>query len=275
MTGWACDKEILLRTYKTYVEPSINYAAAVWVPNASASSIAAIQRIQNRALRIALGCHTITPISHLHQEAQYALVEDHLNMLCTQFLASSLRLSHPSHEVVTSPSGPRSMKSTLQSKFSASVEPYLSNGVVDPASYTEVIKEIHTQAVRSTISKLGVNPLLGAPPPPISPSERRLMRIQRTTLSQLRLGHCKLLGDYKVRVGLGSSALCPECLFRRQTVPHIFDCDSAQTTLSLRDLWTNPATVVDHLVSLPTFSSLIVPQDPQLPPPPPEPPPPT
>ena len=37
-TGWGCQKETLLKTYKTYVEPSINYAAAIWSPNASDSS---------------------------------------------------------------------------------------------------------------------------------------------------------------------------------------------------------------------------------------------
>ena len=74
-SGWGCQKEVLLRAYKTYVEPVVNYAAAVWVPNVSASSIGLIQRIQNRALRIATGCHTISSTSHLHQEAQFALAE--------------------------------------------------------------------------------------------------------------------------------------------------------------------------------------------------------
>ena len=78
-TGWGCQKEILLRTYKTYVEPSINYAAAIWSPNASASSFDLLQRVQNRALRIATGCHSNTPISHLHQETKFVLVQDHLD----------------------------------------------------------------------------------------------------------------------------------------------------------------------------------------------------
>ena len=194
-------------------------------------------------------------------------------MLCKQSLLSSLRPSHPSHGVVTSSSGPRPMKSTLQSKFLPSIMPYLVDGATDPATYTATLKEIHTHSVRDTISKLGENPLLGTAPPPISPSEKRLSRTQRTTLSQLRSGHCKLLGDYKVRTGLGTSAICPECLFRRQTVPHLFDCDAAQTELTLRDLWINPVKTVEFLVTLSSFSALVIPPDPQLPPPPPEPPP--
>ena len=164
------------------------------------------------------------------------------------------------------------MKNTLYSKYLPSIESLLVNGAVDPANRTRLLNEIHTQAVKNTISKLDVNPLLGATPPPVSSSESRLSRTQRTTLAQLRSGHCKLLGDYKVLTGLGTSAICPECLFRRQTVPHLFDCDAAPTHLTVRDLWINPVTVVEFLVILSSFSTL-VPPDPPQPPSPPEPPP--
>ena len=85
-SGWGCQNEVMLQAYKTYVEPVMNYAAAVWVPNTSESSINTIQRIQNRALRIATGCHSISSVSHLHHKAQFALVGDHLNMLSAQHL---------------------------------------------------------------------------------------------------------------------------------------------------------------------------------------------
>ena len=260
----------MLRTYKTYVEPVINYAAAVWAPNISPSSMALIQRIQNRALRIATGCHMASSVSHLHREAEFAFVGDHISMLCTQFLASCYREDHPSTAVVTLPSGPRSMKNTLQSKHLPLLEPHLVNGRID--NYNNTLKAIHTQSVTNTINSLDPNPVLGAAPPPISPSERRLSRVQRTTLAQLRSGHCRFLGDYKLLTGRDTSAICPECLFRRQTVPHIFQCDACPTQLSLRDLWVNPVKVVEFLVTLPSFSALIPPNPPP-PPPPPEPPP--
>ena len=271
-SGWGCQKEVLLRAYKTYVEPCINYAAPIWAPNVSASSISLIQRIQNRALRIATGCHMASSLSHIHQEAKFAFASDHLSMLCSQFLASSLCPSHPSNTVVTAPPGPRPMKHTLKSRYFSSVEPLLVNGSVDTANHRATLNQIHTQAVNNSISKLAPNPLLGATPPPISPSESRLPRNQRTTLAQLRSGHCRLLGDYKVLTGLGTSALCLECLFRRQTVPHLFNCDAAQTQLTVRDLWINPVTAMVFLVSLSSFSMLAS-SDPPRPPPPPEPPP--
>ena len=132
---------------------------------------------------------------------------------------------------------------------------------------------IHTNAVASSISNLSVNPVLGHSPPEIAPSEKRLTRLQRTTLSQLRSGHCKLLNEYATRIGKSSTAICPECLIRRHTTKHLFQCDAVPTTFTVSDLWKNPVSVASFLQTLPSFSSLIPPASPPQPPPPPEPPP--
>ena len=190
-------------------------------------------------------------------------------MLSAQFLVSCSRPSHPSHQVVLEPPGSRKMKSTLASKHSDRVSPHLTNGVVDPSLYRQSLTSIHSDAVKQTIASLDVNPLLGTPPPPISASEASLTRLQRSTLSQLRSGQCHLLNDYQVLTGRGPSALCPECLHRRHTVPHLFNCDATPSDLTLVDMWINPILVKTFLVTLPAFSSL----EPTEPPPPPEPPP--
>ena len=148
----------------------------------------------------------------------------------------------------------------------------MSNGVVNPDEYRSTLKSIHTDAIANSIKKLTVvNSVLGAVPPPVSDSEKRLTRLQRTTLAQLRSGSCRMLNDYKVTLGHIRSALCPECLFQRHTSRHLFQCDAAPTTLTPRDLWVNPATVVNFLSTLPSFSSLL-PSNPPPPPPPPQPP---
>ena len=85
--------------------------------------------------RIATGCHKNSPVEHLHTEAKFPLVKDHLEMLLSQHLASALRPTHPSHAIVTAPHGPRSMKETPGHKCEAAVAPYLSNGVIDSAEY--------------------------------------------------------------------------------------------------------------------------------------------
>jgi len=44
------------------------------------------------------------------------------------------------------------------------------------------------------------NRVLGASPPDISPLESLLPRSVRTTLAQLRSGHCRLLNTYKAHI---------------------------------------------------------------------------
>ena len=85
--------------------------------------------------RIATGCHKNSPVEHLHTEAKFPLVKDHLEMLLSQHLASALRPTHPSHAIATAPHGPCSMKETPGHKCEAAVAPYLSNGVIDSAEY--------------------------------------------------------------------------------------------------------------------------------------------
>ena len=267
-TGWGCQKETLLRTYKTSIEPAMNYAAAIWSPNISDSSFLQIQRLQNRALRIATGCHSNTQIDHLHYECKVAHVKDHLEMLSAQFLASCSRTSHPSHEIIHQPQGARNMKQTLQSKHGSKISRFVTDGAIDASQYRNILDTLHTESVQQTINRLEPNPLLDTRPPPISPSETTLTRKQRSTLAQLRSGQCHLLNDYQVLTGRSHSALCPECLFRRHSVPHIFDCDANPTLLVIHDLWNNPVAVINFLVTLPSFSPLV----PTVPPPPPLPP---
>ena len=51
------DRECLLGTYKALIRPLFDYAAPLIFPNYSPTSLAKLQRIQNRGLRLALGYH--------------------------------------------------------------------------------------------------------------------------------------------------------------------------------------------------------------------------
>ena len=195
-----------------------------------------------------------------------------MNLLSSQHLVSALRPGHPSHDVVRADPGPRSMKQTLASRFGQAIEPYTTGGVVLREDYQLAIKSLHTSAVADSIADLGINHVLGAPPPPINDSELALNRLERCTLAQLRSGDCHLMKDYQMRVGKSADALCPECLFRRHSVPHLFNCDAIPTVLNVSDLWSHPVAVIHHLKRLSSFSS-IVDRGPPPPRPPPEPPP--
>ena len=91
------------------------------------------------------------------------------------------------------------------------------------------------------------NRVLGASPPDISPLESLLPRSVRTTLVQLRSGHCRLLNSYKARITSSISDVCPECGVAPHSVEHLFNCQSHPTQLTVQDLWDNPAAVADFL----------------------------
>ncbi|KAF2355087.1 Ribonuclease H domain [Trinorchestia longiramus] len=120
-SSWGQQKETITLTFKALINSIVTYAAPIWFPNASPSSIAKLQTIQNVALRIASGSHKMASASHLHRETGLLPLTDHLDLFCSQYLLSSIRPHHPNYLTVTQPSGPRSMKHTLHSRFPSSI----------------------------------------------------------------------------------------------------------------------------------------------------------
>ena len=265
-SSWGQNKEALLITYKALIESVMNYAAPIWFPNVSESSIKKLQIVQNTALRIATGCIKMTPIQHLHTESKILHVKGHLNMLCTQFLATCLQPEHPSFASVTCDSGPRRMKETLQSAYTGRLYRYLSDGRII-TDIDSVRADIHTRAVENEILNSEPNKVLNAPAPPICDEETTLPRSYRVRLSQMRSGYCSALGDYRERIGQSPTSLCPSCNLHTHTVNHVFNCAAHPTSLSPIDLWQRPKLAADFLAGLPFFR----PAEEQRPPP--EPPP--
>ena len=273
-TSWGQQKETLTVTYNSLIKPIITYAAAIWYPSTCKSNIDSLQAIQNKALRIISGSLNMSDTHHLHAETKILPIEDHLDMLSTQFLASSLRPNHPSHPYVTMSSGPRAAhrKQTLQSRFSRHLTPHLQNGIIPNTEYKRVLADIHSSAVNRFRINQRPNRVLGSSPPDINPEESQLHRLHRTTLSQLRSGFCSRLQDYRHRIDLSDTDLCPECQEERHTVCHLFECRAHPTQLTTEDLWTKPVEVAALLTQMRAFAEL-PPVDPPVPPPPPEPPP--
>ena len=280
-SSWGCQKEVILMTYKALILPIINYGCVVWYPMSPSGKIEELQRIQNSALRIATGCHLKTDIHHLHDECKMLPVKDHLNMLCCQFLASSLRPVHPSYNVVRSVPARRmrnqtsrdfTPKNTLYTLFSDKILPFLVNGDIPEHNYKQVIKSIHTIYVSESVNAMRPNVVLGTRPPPTNVEEIELPRSARTALSQLRSGYSIRLNSYRNSIGLSQDSLCPECLINDHTTRHLFECPAKPTDLSAADLWSNPKAVTNFLVTFHAFGD-ILPADPPAPPPQPAPPP--
>ena len=187
-TSWGQQKETLLMTYKAVGRSIVDYAAPVWSTNASNTSMEKIQVAQNEALRISTGAHKMSSIDHLHCEAQMLKVTEHSDLLSAQYLVKCLDHENVCHNITTLDQPPRMMKHTLYSKHHTTIAPLLADTTI---------------AVSKSRRKQTVNRVLRDRPSDISEAETSLRRPQRTTLCQLRSGHCHLLNSYKHRIGQG------------------------------------------------------------------------
>ena len=140
--------------------------------NLSTDANQKLQKIQNAAMRIATGCHLRASSDHLHAETQLLPVVKSLEMVCAQYLASALRPTHPSHTIVTQPSGPRNQRDTLQSKFLPKISAFLTNNITPIDEYEQIYKEIHTEAVQEAIRTQPPNPIIQIQPPTVDPVEK-------------------------------------------------------------------------------------------------------
>ena len=272
-SSWGFEKETLLLTYRALILSIISYACPIWYPNICKTELDKLQRLQNQALRICTGNHSIASLQHIHSESKILPVADHLDMLCKQFLITASQPDHAAFRTVNIPNNTR-MRSlaktgkTLSHKFGPQVSHLLTNGVMEPARLKPSLNQIHSASVSAAIVDLGPHPILGITPPPIHYSERSLHRHWRSTLSQLRAGFSVCLNTYLNRIGRAPFGTCGECLFQRHTSSHLFKCPAVPTSMTFRDLWDRPCDVAMFLQSLSAFSHL-----PRLGPPPPLPPP--
>ena len=261
-TNWGFPKETLVATYKAMVRPILNYGAPIWRHQVSPTWLGRLGVVQNAALRIATGNTRKAPIPHLHDETGVLPLEVHLQLCCSQFLASGLQESHPCHLLLTQPPGPRLMKHTLQSRYRGALtdldfpdgSPVLQDGVI--TDYTYAKRLLRAGAVSTYLESRPPNRVLLAQPPDIDPAETLLPRAHRVVLSQLRSGYCSRLASYRHSVGWIESPLCPLCRASDQTVPHLFSCPEAPTDLAPGDLWSAPLQTLHFILTLPSFFDL-------------------
>ena len=189
-------------TYKALGRSIANYTAPVWSTNASESNIGKIQRAQNEALRIITGSHKMSSIDHLHNETKILQVEDHLNLLSAQYMIQCLDRENVCHHITKMDLVRWEIKETI---FTRHYQTVLAN------NRKNTLQALHTSFVNTAIDTMKDSRVLNNRPPPINDEETLLSRRQRTTLSQLRSQHCKLLNSYKKRLKQSDSSSCPNC----------------------------------------------------------------
>ena len=138
------------------------------------------------------------------------------------------------------------MKGTF-SKFHRDVVQLHDDGISEVEQYRSALRNLHSQAVVNAQSNFVPNRVLGTTPPELSSFECYISRSVRTTLAQLRSGHCRLLNFYKARITAGVTDVCPDCGVAPHSVEHLFQCPACPTQLTTRDLWDDPGAVADFL----------------------------
>ena len=110
------------------------------------------------------------------------------------------------------------------------------------------LQEIHTMSVKQAITSLRRNVVLDDRPPLINISEKELTWRERSTLAQLRTGHCRLLGSNKSRISKDESLdVCADCRKTAHDVKHLFNCQAHPTTMTRSDLWNRPVDEIREL----------------------------
>ena len=140
------------------------------------------------------------------------------------------------------------MKETLFTRHRSAVEP-----MIIAKDKKATLQAIQIMAVNQVVTSLGKNVVLDDRPPLINISEKELTRKERTTLAQVRSGHCRLRGSYKSRSSKDDSL--DVCAKTPHDVKHLFNCPDHPTTMTLSHLWNRPVDATRELSYLEASSS--------------------
>ena len=87
-TTWGADRALLLQIYIVFIRSKLTYGMAA-VSSAADSRIKALNRIQNAALRIALGAKNTSPITALQVEANIPPLDLYIREYCSKYYIKS------------------------------------------------------------------------------------------------------------------------------------------------------------------------------------------
>ena len=137
----------------------------------------------------------MSSIDHLHTEAEMLKVKEQSELLSGQYLARCLEPGNVCHAITTMATPERQMKETLYTRHQNTVEPMMIKN-----DRKDTLQALHTAAVVKAVQCHERNEVLDGRLPPIRNSEKELTKKERSTLTQLRSGYCRLLGSYKSRI---------------------------------------------------------------------------
>ena len=139
----------------------------------------------------------------------------------------------------------RQMKETLYTRQRDTVEP-----IMVKTYRKATLQALPTNAVDKAVKCHERNVVLDDGPPPINSADKELTTRERSTLAQLRSGHCRLLGSYKSSIKKDASLnVCADCGTAPHDVKHLFVCPAHATTMIMipSALWSTPTDAVREL----------------------------
>ena len=83
-TNWGANRELLINFYKAYIRSKLTYGAAA-TTSACQSRQMILERVQNAAMKVALGARKTTPIAAMQVEANLLPLQDHLKSHSLQY----------------------------------------------------------------------------------------------------------------------------------------------------------------------------------------------
>ena len=149
---WGCDKEALLTTYQAIDCTIHNYCCPVWTPSHKDINFCRLQRAQNSALRIAIGCHKIADVAEPDQEARDLPVRQNKELISQQFAIACHLPQLPCHQLCHRPPDNRpDRRRSRFGRYKPSILQYLAEELLSNTSYKLAISSIHQDAFRTAI----------------------------------------------------------------------------------------------------------------------------
>ena len=114
-TSWGANRELLISFYQSYIRSKLTYGAAA-TSSACQTRKNTLEKIQNAALRVALGARKTSPIAALQSEANLPPLKDHLNTLCMHYYHRKKITRRPEPLYQPTRGRPRNTRQSLDSR---------------------------------------------------------------------------------------------------------------------------------------------------------------
>ena len=173
--------------------------------------------IQNKALRVATGCHQKTAASRLRAETGVLPLRANLELCCQHFYASALQPLHSSHLPRPRPHTTAHSEACESEVTTLTPPPPSSSGAYWKRALTPCqTPSLWSDDRRPSGSRRPTRCLWLLPP--IDPAEQMLPRSYQSVLSQLLSGHCSRLMSYRHSVVWADDPTCPDSRSTDHTV---------------------------------------------------------